>query len=85
MSQLVNQVKVLEQQRTQRSRALPAAGVVHRRSIGSGINWLLVVPIGMSAAVLGNHFVGVYERRGEAGRKCAASLRDGKNRNARIV
>lgn len=67
MGELVNQVEILEEERAHGSGALPGAGVVRGSSIGGGVNRLLVVPVGMSASVLGDHFEGesFVEMRGE--------------------
>lgn len=62
VGELVNQVEILEQKRAHGSGALPGAGVVRGSSIGGGVDRLLVVPVGMSASVLGNHFEGVSLR-----------------------
>lgn len=55
VSKLVNQVKVLEQQRTHGSSSLPALRIVHGRTIGGSINGLIVVPIGSSGIIVGAH------------------------------
>lgn len=58
MSQGVNQVKVLEKQRSNGAGALPALGVVNGSTIGGGVDWLFVVPEGRSRGVVGDHCVG---------------------------
>ena len=75
VGELVDQVKVLEQQRTHMSNMLPALGVVDGSAIGSGIGGLLVIPVGRKGLVVGAHCVGVGD--GEIGvvRKRAAARR----------
>lgn len=54
----VNQVKILEQQRSKGACALPARRIVNGRTTGSGVDRLLIVPKSGSWRVVGRHFDG---------------------------
>lgn len=54
----VNQVEVLEQQRSNGAWALPARGIVNGSTTGSGVGRLLIVPKGGRWRVVGRHFGG---------------------------
>lgn len=54
----VNQVEVLEQQRSNGAWALPARRIVNGRTTGSGVDRLLIVPKSGSWRVVGRHFGG---------------------------
>ena len=55
VSQLVDQVEVLEQERAHGAQPLPATGVVDGSAIGGGVDRLLVVPYGGSDGAVGAH------------------------------
>lgn len=55
VGQGVNQMKVLEQQRSHGAGALPPLGVVNGSTIGGGVDWLFIVSEGGSRGVVGDH------------------------------
>jgi hypothetical protein len=55
VSKLINQVKVLEQQRPHGAGALPCRRVVDGSTVGGGVHGLLVVPDGRGGGVVGDH------------------------------
>ena len=67
MSKQINQVEVLQQEGTNRSRALPCRGVVDRSTVGGSVDGLLIVADGRRSSVVGNHGDGVELARLPAG------------------